>query len=104
MVAKTTSGEPGSDWSDIYIRGKGTLNDNSPLIIIDGVANRSGLERLNPNDIESINVLKDASAAIYGAEAANGVILVTTKRGRHINRPLLIMGHSPFNRTHVSRI
>lgn len=82
VVAKTTSGEPGSDWSDIYIRGKGTLNDNSPLIIIDGVANRSGLERLNPNDIESINVLKDASAAIYGAEAANGVILVTTKRGK----------------------
>lgn len=82
VVATTRSGEPGADWSNIYIRGKGTLNDNSPLIIIDGVANRDGLERLNPNDIESINVLKDASAAIYGAEAANGVILVTTKRGK----------------------
>lgn len=81
VVAKTVSGEPGADWSNIYIRGKGTLNDNSPLIIIDGVANRSGIERLNPNDIESINVLKDGSAAIYGAEAANGVILITTKRG-----------------------
>lgn len=57
------------------------MNDNSPLIVIDGVANRSGLERLNPNDIESVNVLKDASAAIYGAQAANGVILITTKRG-----------------------
>ena len=51
------------------------------LIVIDGVANRDGLERLNPNDIESISVLKDASAAIYGAQAANGVILVTTKTG-----------------------
>lgn len=88
VVANTRSGEPGSDWSNIYIRGKGTLNDNSPLIIIDGVANRDGLERLNPNDIESINVLKDASAAIYGAEAANGVILVTTKRGT-IQKPTI---------------
>lgn len=81
VVAVNRSGEPGSDWSDILIRGKGSLNDNSPLIVIDGVANRSGLERLNPNDIESVNVLKDASAAIYGAQAANGVILITTKRG-----------------------
>ncbi len=63
------------------IRGKGTLNDNSPLIVIDGVANRDGLERINPNDIESISVLKDASAAIYGAQAANGVIIITTKSG-----------------------
>lgn len=81
VVANNRTGEPGNDYSDIFIRGKGTLNNNSPLIIIDGVANREGLERLNPNDIESINVLKDASAAIYGAQAANGVILVTTKRG-----------------------
>ncbi len=81
VVANNRTGEPGNDYSDIYIRGKGTLNNNSPLIIIDGVANREGLERLNPNDIESVNVLKDASAAIYGAQAANGVILVTTKRG-----------------------
>ncbi|MCI5663807.1 MAG: TonB-dependent receptor [Mediterranea sp.] len=81
VVAVNRSGEPGSDWSDILIRGKGSLNDNSPLIVIDGVANRSGLERLNPNDSESVNVLKDASAAIYGAQAANGVILITTKRG-----------------------
>lgn len=81
VVANNRTGEPGNDYSDIFIRGKGTLNNNSPLIIIDGVANREGLERLNPNDIESVNVLKDASAAIYGAQAANGVILVTTKRG-----------------------
>lgn len=81
VVATNRSGEPGADWSNIIIRGKGTLNNNSPLIVIDGVANRAGLERINPSDIESINVLKDASAAIYGAQAANGVILITTRRG-----------------------
>ena len=81
VVATNRSGEPGNDYSDILIRGKGSLNDTSPLIVIDGVANRGGLERLNPSDIESVNVLKDASAAIYGAQAANGVILVPTKRG-----------------------
>lgn len=81
VIATNRTGEPGADFSTIYIRGKGSLNDNSPLIVIDGVANRNGLDRLNPSDIESVNVLKDASAAIYGAQAANGVILVTTKRG-----------------------
>lgn len=81
VIATNRSGEPGADYSTILIRGKGSLNDNSPLIVIDGVANRNGLDRLSPNDIESVNVLKDASAAIYGAQAANGVILVTTKRG-----------------------
>lgn len=81
VIATNRSGEPGADWSDILIRGKGTLNNNKPLIVIDGVANRDGLERLSSNDIESVTVLKDASAAIYGAQAANGVILVTTKSG-----------------------
>ncbi len=88
VIATNRSGEPGSDWSDILIRGKGTLNDNSPLIVIDGVANRSGMERINPNDIESVSVLKDASAAIYGAQAANGVILITTKSGNS-SKPIL---------------
>lgn len=82
VIATNRSGEPGDDYSNILIRGKGTLNDNSALIVIDGVADRAGLERINPNDIASINVLKDASAAIYGAKAANGVILITTKRGK----------------------
>ncbi|MDD2436134.1 MAG: TonB-dependent receptor [Massilibacteroides sp.] len=81
VIANNRSGEPGSDWSDIFIRGKGTMGDNRPLYVIDGVANRGNFERLNPMDIESITVLKDASAAIYGAQAANGVILITTKRG-----------------------
>jgi TonB-linked SusC/RagA family outer membrane protein len=77
------SGEPGNDGSQIRIRGTNTIGNTGALIVIDGIANRSGgLERLNPTDIESITVLKDASAAIYGAQAANGVILVTTKRGK----------------------
>ena len=81
VIANVRSGEPGEDNATIYIRGKGTTGDNSPLIIVDGIADR-GFSRLNPDDIESISVLKDASAAIYGARAANGVILVTTKRGK----------------------
>lgn len=82
VVTVNTSGEPGYDGSTIRIRGSQTLGDNSPLVVIDGVpGRRGGLERLNPQDIESISVLKDASAAIYGSRAANGVILITTKRG-----------------------
>ncbi len=80
LVVVTRSGEPGNDNSTMRIRGLNTLGDNSPLIVIDGIANRS-MQRLNPDDIESVTVLKDASAAIYGAQAANGVILITTKRG-----------------------
>ena len=80
LVAVGQSGEPGEDYATLYIRGRSTLNDNSPLIVVDGVPNRS-LERIDPATIESITVLKDASAAIYGSQAANGVILVTTKRG-----------------------
>ena len=83
LVTVNQSGEPGYDGATIRIRGNHTLNDNSALIVIDGVADRvGGLERLDPQDIENISVLKDASAAIYGARAANGVILITTKRGR----------------------
>ncbi len=80
LVVVTRSGEPGNDNSTLRIRGLNTLGDNSPLIVVDGIANRS-MQRLNSEDIESITVLKDASAAIYGAQAANGVILITTKRG-----------------------
>jgi TonB-dependent starch-binding outer membrane protein SusC len=87
LTAVSRSGEPGMDGAILRIRGSNTLGDNSPLIVVDGVANR-GLERLDPNDIESITVLKDASAAIYGSEAANGVILVVTKRGS-IGKPVI---------------
>ncbi len=74
------SGQPGRDNPSIRIRGIGTLGNNNPLVLIDGVVGR--LDLLNPNDIESYTVLKDASsAAIYGSRAANGVILITTKSG-----------------------
>jgi TonB-dependent starch-binding outer membrane protein SusC len=95
VVANTTSGEPGFDNARLLIRGQSTTGDNSPLVVIDGVANRlGGLERLDPNDIESISVLKDASAAIYGAQAANGVILITTKRGSKSAGPVFNFSYS----------
>lgn len=83
ITAVNRSGLPGGDGSTIRIRGSNTLNNNGALIVIDGIPNRAGgLDRLNPADIESISVLKDAAAAIYGSRAANGVILITTKRGK----------------------
>jgi TonB-linked SusC/RagA family outer membrane protein len=81
VTAVTRSGEPGADASTIRIRGANTLGNNDALIVVDGIPGRS-LDRIDPNSIESITVLKDASAAIYGAQAANGVILITTKRGK----------------------
>ena len=79
----SSSGQPGSK-SMIRVRGIGTINNTEPLYIIDGMpTDQDGMESVNPNDIESIEVLKDAaSGAIYGARAANGVILVTTKKGK----------------------
>ena len=75
------SGQPG-DASRIRIRGVGTINNSDPLYIVDGMPIEGGLDYLNPNDIQSIEVLKDAaSGAVYGARAANGVVLVTTKSG-----------------------
>ncbi len=80
LVTYQRSGEPGNDGTTIRIRGINTLGDNSPLIVVDGVPGRS-LDRIDPSTIENVSVLKDASAAIYGSRAANGVILITTKRG-----------------------
>jgi TonB-linked SusC/RagA family outer membrane protein len=98
VVTINTSGEPGYDGSSIRIRGNHTLNDNSPLVVIDGVPGREGgLERLDPQDVESISVLKDASAAIYGSRAANGVILVTTKRGTNGSPQLSLNFNQGFN-------
>lgn len=75
-------GEPGAD-PVIRIRGVGTINNNNPLLVVDGIFTDGNLNELNPNDIESIQVLKDASAAaIYGSRGANGVIVVTTKQGK----------------------
>lgn len=83
LVVINTTGEPGQDGATVNIRGVNTLGNSSPLIVIDGIPDRDGgLGRLAPRDIESISVLKDASAAIYGARAANGAIIITTKRGK----------------------
>lgn len=83
-------GQPGTT-PLIRIRGFGTTNDNGPLYVIDGMQTTDAnvLSQINPNDIESINVLKDASAAIYGARASNGVIIVTTRAGTRGEKPLI---------------
>jgi TonB-linked SusC/RagA family outer membrane protein len=88
LVIQQQSFEPGQGVT-LNLRGVGTLGDNSPLVVIDGLVG-GNLNNLNPNDIESVSVLKDAgSAAIYGSRAANGVILVTTKKGK--------AGHNTLN-------
>ena len=80
VFVSQNSGEAGQDEISIRVRGIGTLNDSRPLIIIDGI--EGDINLLNPNDIESISILKDAaSGAIYGSRAANGVVVVKTKRG-----------------------
>lgn len=81
VIVKQTTGEPGKDGSNIYIRGVSTTGSNQPLLIVDGVPR--SFQKLDPNSIESFTVLKDAAAvAPYGMAGANGVILVTTKRGK----------------------
>lgn len=90
LIVVQGSGEPGYDNASIRIRGVNTFGNSSALIVIDGIPDRDGgISRLNAQDIESISVLKDASAAIYGARAANGVILITTKGGL-IGEPRLV--------------
>ena len=85
----SASGQPG-DSPRVRVRGIGTINNSDPLYIVDGMPIGGGLDFVNPNDIESIEVLKDAaSGAIYGARAANGVILVTTKKVRWVRHKLI---------------
>ena len=78
VITNQLSGLPGNDQTTIRVRGF----SGSPLVLVDGVQMTGGLDRIDPNDIESMTVLKDASAAVYGSRAGNGVILVTTKRGK----------------------
>lgn len=84
LVIQQRSSDPADNQININIRGIGTMNNNQPLIVIDGlVSDNSSFGKLNPSDIENISVLKDAgTAAIYGSRAANGVLLVTTKKGK----------------------
>lgn len=82
-VSITSDGSPSGNSTNILIRGIGTINSNAPLYVIDGVPTTDGMQVVNPNDIESLQVLKDASAAsIYGSRAANGVIIITTKKAK----------------------
>lgn len=79
VTVTSASGQPGENGTTIRVRGIGTIGNSNPLVLIDGV--EGDLSSINPEDIESVSVLKDAaSSAIYGARAANGVLLVTTKR------------------------
>jgi TonB-linked SusC/RagA family outer membrane protein len=81
LTALQTSGQPGNDAVNLYLRGVGTINDASPLILIDGVP-RTNISVLDPNEIASVSILKDASAtAVFGVRGANGAILITTRRG-----------------------
>lgn len=103
VTVRQNVGNPGRDGASIRIRGLGTLNNNDPLIIIDGM--EGVLDAINPNDIESISILKDAAAsAIYGSRAANGVILVTSKKGTkgmiNINYNGNVSVSSPTNLLH----
>jgi TonB-linked SusC/RagA family outer membrane protein len=90
VITMQNSSEPGSDGAQILIRGRATLNNNSPLVMVDGI--QRDFSQIDPNEIQSVSVLKDASAvAIYGVRGGNGVILVTTKRG--------VSGKPTFNYT-----
>src|SRR6218665_1685531 len=92
VQVSSASGSPGGALN-IRIRGLTTNQDNNPLILVDGVIYSSeGLNALNPSDIESINVLKDGTAGIYGVQAANGVMIITTKQGKRNTRPKLEFG------------
>lgn len=98
LIIQETSHDPGSG-ANINIRGIGTLGDNSPLVVIDGVAG-GDINQINPNDIASVSILKDAvSAAIYGSRAANGVILITTKKGK-LNQKATISYNGSYGMQH----
>ncbi len=103
VAITSQTGAPG-DAIAVRIRGVGTINDNNPLYIIDGVPTKTGINEISPNDIESINILKDASsAAIYGSRASNGVVIVTTKRGKAGKARLNVNAYTGFQ-TPVSLI
>ena len=98
VIINTRSGEVGNEGTSIFIRGKSTYGSNTePLYIVDGIARSEEgglLSKIDANDIESISVLKDASAAIYGSRAANGVVLITTKSGKEGMKPTLNISYN----------
>ena len=91
------SARPNNDGATLLVRGQGTLNNSSPLVIIDGA--EGNINEVNPQDVESISVLKDASSsAIYGSRAANGVILITTKKGSEGKASISYNGYVSFQK------
>ncbi len=83
LLSMSTSGQPGADQNDLYIRGRSSINDDKALVVVDGIKIEGGFDYMDPEEISSISILKDAAAtAVYGVEGANGVVIVTTKRGK----------------------
>ncbi len=100
LVSRQTSGEPGEDQAYLYIRGMATWGDNSPIVIVDGI--ERDLNTLNMPEVESITFLKDATAtAVYGIRGANGVIIITTKKGE-VGAPIVTL-RSEFAQLHGMR-
>ena len=91
LITVQTSGQPGEDASSLFIRGVGTYGDTNPLVVIDGLPrSQTDFNQLDANEIESVTILKDASSSsLYGIQGANGVIVVTTKRGVDREKPLI---------------
>jgi len=82
LLSMSTGGRPGADASELYIRGRSSINPDKALVVVDGIKIEGGFEYMDPEEISSISILKDAAAtAVYGVEGANGVVIVTTKRG-----------------------
>lgn len=101
LVTRQSSGRPGEDAAEMFIRGRSTPNGSSPLVMVDGV--ERDFSQVDPDEIESVSVLKDASAtAVYGVRGANGVILVTTKRGKEAKAQISFSGE--FGVTQANRI
>lgn len=102
VSVQSSSNQPGNDDATIRVRGQGTLNDSSPLVIIDGV--EASISSVNPQDIESMSILKDAaSSAIYGSRAANGVILITTKQGKAGSLKVDYNGYVSFQSVNIPK-
>jgi TonB-linked SusC/RagA family outer membrane protein len=104
LVIQQTNMNPNDNSLNINIRGISTMGNNDPLIVIDGLISNTGtLNNMNPNDIENVSVLKDAgSAAIYGSRSANGVILVTTKKGSGLSKPVVrFSGMAGYQDPHI---
>ena len=93
---QSAGGQPGRDDATLYLRGAATMNTRSPLILIDGVP-RDNIRTIDPNEVESISVLKDASAtAVFGVRGANGVIIITTKRGSNSKTEFKVVAEQAF--------